>query len=196
MQAGEKLLELIALEPFQEGYQGMGHNDQEALMGNGEAAMQLMGQWAPQVMRDTSTSGESIGDALGFFAFPAVEGGAGGPVDAMGGGNGIVVGKNAPPEAVDFLRYLTSLENQIKLTEIGAIIPVVSGAEAAIADPNMAMVAEAVSAADYYQLYYDQYLPPAVGEAVNDAVQGLFAGTMTPEEVAQAVEAAAAEELD
>ena len=52
-----------------------------------------------------------------------------------------------------------------------------------------------MSAADYYQLYYDQYLPPAVGEAVNDAVQGLFAGIMTPEEVAQAVEAAAAEEL-
>ena len=60
----------------------------------------------------------------------------------------------------------------------------------------MVMVYDAVAAADYFQLYYDQYLPPAVGEAVNDAVQGLFAGTMTPEEVAQAVEAAAAEELD
>jgi len=56
-------------------------------------------------------------------------------------------------------------------------------------------VYEAVSAADYYQLYYDQYLPPAVGEAVNDAVQGLFAGVMTPEEVAQAIEDSAAEEL-
>jgi raffinose/stachyose/melibiose transport system substrate-binding protein len=195
VQAGEKLQELIALEPFQEGYQGMGHNDQEALMGNGEAAMQLMGQWAPNSMKDNSTSGEGLGDKLGFFPFPAVEGGAGGPADAMGGGNGIVVGKNAPPEAVDFLRYLTNLENQSKLAELGVAIPVVKGAEKAIADPNMLMVYEAVSAADYYQLYYDQYLPPAVGEAVNDAVQGLFAGIMTPEEVAQAVEAAAAEEL-
>ena len=164
-------------------------------MGNGEAAMQLMGQWAPNSMKDNSTSGEGLGDKLGFFPFPAVEGGAGGPADAMGGGNGIVVGKNAPPEAVDFLRYLTNLENQSKLAELGVAIPVVKGAEKAIADPNMLMVYEAVSAADYYQLYYDQYLPPAVGEAVNDAVQGLFAGIMTPEEVAQAVEAAAAEEL-
>jgi len=195
VQAGEKLQELIDLEPFQEGYQGMGHNDQEALMGNGEAAMQLMGQWAPNAMKDNSTSGEGLGDKLGFFAFPAVEGGAGGPNDAMGGGNGIVVGKNAPPEAVDFLRYLTNIENQSKLAELGVAIPVVSGAEKAITDPNMVMVYEAVSAAEYYQLYYDQYLPPAVGEAVNDAVQGLFAGVMTPEEVAQAVEDAAAEEL-
>jgi len=196
VQAGEKLLELIALEPFQEGYQGMGHNDQEALVGNAEAAMQLMGQWAPNAMKDHSTSGEGLGDDLGFFAFPAVEGGAGAGTDAMGGGNGIVVGKNAPPEAVDFLRFLTSLENQSLIADLGVAIPVVSGAEKALTDPNMVMVSEGVSAAGYFQLYYDQYLPPAVGEAVNDAVQGLFAGVMTPEEVAQAVEAAAAEELD
>ena len=196
VQAGEKLLELIALEPFQEGYQGMGHNDQEALVGNAEAAMQLMGQWAPNVMKDHSTSGEGLGDDLGFFAFPAVEGGAGAGADAMGGGNGIAVGKNAPPEAVDFLRFLTNLENQSLLADLGVIIPVVNGAEKAVTDPNMVMVYEAVSAAGYFQLYYDQYLPPAVGEAVNDSVQGLFAGVMTPEEVAQAVEAAYAEELE
>jgi raffinose/stachyose/melibiose transport system substrate-binding protein len=183
------------LEPFQDGYQGMGHNDQEAIMGNGEAAMQLMGQWAPNSMKDNSTSGEGLGDKLGFFTFPAVEGGAGGANDAMGGGNGIVVGKNAPPEAIDFLRYLTNLKNQSTLAELGVAIPVVKGAEEAIADPNMRMVFDAVSAADYYQLYYDQYLPPAVAEAVNDSVQGIFAGVMTPEEAAKAIDAAAAEEL-
>ena len=42
--------------------------------------------------------------------------------------------------------------------------------------------------ANYFQLYYDQFLPPAVGGAVNDAVQGLFAGTASPEEVAQTIE--------
>ncbi len=112
VQAGEKLKELIALEPFQEGWQGMNHDDSEAIMGNGQAAMLLMGQWAPEVMRNNSADGKGLGDKLGFFAFPAVEGGAGGATDALGGGNGICVGKNAPPEAVDFLRFLTSTENQ------------------------------------------------------------------------------------
>jgi raffinose/stachyose/melibiose transport system substrate-binding protein len=157
-------------------------------MGNGEAAMMLMGQWAPEVMRVNSDSGEGLGDSLGFFPFPAVEGGAGALTDAMGGGNGIAVGVNAPDEAVDFLRFLTNLDNQIVLTEIGVIIPVVKGAEEYIQDPNMVKVSEAVADAQYFQLYYDQYLPPAVGVVINDSVQGLFAGTMTPEDVGQAVE--------
>jgi raffinose/stachyose/melibiose transport system substrate-binding protein len=197
VQAGEKLQELIALEPFQEGYLGMGYGDQAALVGNGQAAMELMGQWAPGVQAGNSESGEGLPEGvLGFFPFPAVEGGAGGPADAMGGGNGICVGKNASPEAVDFLRFLTNVENQRTLVELGLIVPVVEGAEAAIEDPNMVMVYENLAKAEYFQLYYDQYLPPAVGEAVNDSVQELFAGTMGPEEVAQAVEDAASLELD
>ncbi len=196
VQAGEYLLDLVALDPFEEGFLGLGYGDQSALVGNGEAAMELMGQWAPGTQIGNSASGEGIGDALGFFTFPAVAGGAGGASDAMGGGNGICVGKDAPDEAVDFLRFLTNVENQRTLTEAGFPIPVVAGAEDALTDPNMLMVYEAVAAAEYYQLYYDQYLPPSVGEAVNDSVQGLFAGTMTPEEVAQAIEDAASLELD
>ena len=52
-----------------------------------------------------------------------------------------------------------------------------------------------VANAKYYQLYYDQYLPPAVGQSVNDATQGLFAGTSSPEEVAQTIEESAEFEL-
>jgi len=195
VQAGEKLLELVALEPFQDGFMAATHNDSEAVMGDGQAAMILMGQWAPEVMRVNSSSGEGLGDALGFFPFPAVEGGAGALTDAMGGGNGYAVGVNAPDEAVDFLRFFTSLENQILITETGAIIPVVKGAQEALTNPNMVMVYDAVAAADYFQLYYDQYLPPAVGTALNEAVQGLYAGTMTPEEVAQAVDDSYAMEI-
>ncbi|MBN1120708.1 MAG: extracellular solute-binding protein [Anaerolineae bacterium] len=194
VKAGEDLQDLIALDPFQEGYLGMGHDDSEAIMGDGGGAMMLMGQWAPAVMATTSTSG-GLGDDLGFFTFPAVEGGAGGAYDVLGGGNGIAVGINAEPEAIDFLRYLTSLENQKVLAELGVAIPVVIGAEEALTDPNMIMVSEAVAQADYYQLYYDQFLPPATSEVVNDATQALYAGTMTPEEVAQAIEDAYAEEI-
>jgi raffinose/stachyose/melibiose transport system substrate-binding protein len=196
VQAGEELQKLIDLEPFQDGYLGAGYGDQAGLVGNGEAAMELMGQWAPSVEMGNSESGEGLGDDLGFFTFPAVEGGAGNVNDAMGGGNGFAVGVNAPDEAVEFLQFLTSVENQKTLTEMGVIVPVVKGAEEAIADPNMKMVYDALSRAEYFQLYYDQYLPPAVGEAVNDSVQELFAGTMTPVEVAQAIEEAASFELD
>ena len=78
IEAGEQFQRLIDLEPFQEGFLAAAYNaDQASTMGNGKAAMELMGQWAPGVEEAESESGEGIGDALGWFPFPAVEGGAG-----------------------------------------------------------------------------------------------------------------------
>ena len=107
VEAGKKLQELIALQPFQDGFLGAIHDDMQAAFGNGKAAMEISGQWAPSVQKDKSADGKGIGDNLGFFAFPMVEGGAGDPTDVVGGGNGFALGKNAPPEAVDFVKYLS-----------------------------------------------------------------------------------------
>ena len=54
VEAGEKLQELIALEPFQDGFLGATYGDEATAMGNGKAAMELMGQWAPAVQKDNS----------------------------------------------------------------------------------------------------------------------------------------------
>ncbi len=56
-------------------------------------------------------------------------------------------------------------------------------------------ILEARNGAKYFQLYYDQYLPPAIAQAVLDATQGIFAGTMSPEDAAKAIEEVAATEL-
>jgi len=195
VEAGKKLQELIALEPFQEGFLGATWGDEATLMGNGKAAMDLMGQWAPGAFKDNSVDKQGLGDKAGWFPFPVVEGGAGDPADALGGGNGFVVGKNAPPETVDFLKYISSVDSQRAQAKIGLSVPVVKGAEDALTDPLLKLVQQGAAAAKYFQLYYDQALPPAVGSAVNDAVQGLFAGTLTPEQAAQAIEDVAAQEL-
>ncbi len=196
VKAGEDLQDLIALEPFPEGYLGFSYNDSAATFGNGEAAMELMGQWHQNVQRDSSESGEGVQN-LGWFPFPMVEGGAGNASDVLGGGDGTAVGKDAPEEAIEFLRYLTQAENQIQaLEEVGFGPPTAAGAQSAITDPIQSQILEARNGAAYFQLYYDQFLPPSVGGAVNDAVEQLFAGVVTPEELAQQVEDAAAIELD
>ncbi|MFH1524532.1 MAG: extracellular solute-binding protein [Chloroflexota bacterium] len=195
IQAGEKLQELLALEPFQDGFLGATYGDEATAMGNGTAAMELMGQWAPSVEAANSTDGNGIGDKLGFFPFPMVEGGAGAITDAVGGGNGFAIGKNASPEAVDFVKFMTSPENQAALAAIGVAIPVVKGGEAGLSDPLMVIVQSTFAKAEYFQLYYDQALPPAMGSVINDSTQGLFAGTLTPEQCAQAVEDSAQQEL-
>ena len=193
--AGKKLQELIALEPFQDGFLGATYGDEATAMGNAKAAMELMGQWAPAVEKDNSVDKKGIGDDLGWFPFPMVEGGAGDPGDAVGGGNGFAIGKNAPPEAIDFVKYLTRPESQVQLAEIGVAIPVVKGGEAGLKDPLMITLQKSLAAAKYFQLYYDQALPPAMGSVVNDSTQGIFAGTMSPEQAAQAIEDSAKQEL-
>jgi raffinose/stachyose/melibiose transport system substrate-binding protein len=194
--AGAKLKELVDLQPFQNGFLGAGYGDHQAVMANGKAAMELMGQWAPGANRSVATDVKVYDESLGWFPFPTIEGGKGDPSDALGGGDGFAVGKNAPKEAIDFVRFLTNVENQTAMTKAGFIsVPTVKGAEVALDDPLLKEVQKRAGEAKYYQLYYDQYLPPAVGQAVNDATQGLFAGTSSPEDVAKTIEEAAAAEL-
>src|SRR5512136_1411169 len=89
--AGTKLQELIALEPFQAGFLGASHDEMQGNFGNGKAAMELSGQWAPSV--ESAQAADKVGvKNLGFFSFPAIEGGAGKATDAMGGGNGFALG--------------------------------------------------------------------------------------------------------
>ena len=196
IQAGDYLQQLIDLEPFPEGYLGLGYNDQAALIGNGEAAMELMGQWAPGAHAGNSESGEGLGEDLGFFPFPVIPEGAGNPTDVLGGGDGFAVGVNASDEAVDFLRYLTSADVQARAAEVW-VIPTVAEAESALADNAiLTEVIQARNEAPYFQLYYDQFLPPAVGGAVLDATEALFAGVYSSEEAAQLIEDEASLELD
>jgi raffinose/stachyose/melibiose transport system substrate-binding protein len=194
--AGNALLDLIALEPFPEGHLGLGYGDQETVMGNGQAAMDLMGQWSLDVQRGNSESGEGIGDALGWFPFPAVEGGAGDPADVMGGGDGFAVGANAPDAAVEFLKFITTVENQRAMAEMNLVMPVIVGAGDAVTNPALIQVMAARDNAPYFQLYYDQFLPPAVGGVVNDAVETLFAGTGDAVSAAEMIEESAAFELE
>lgn len=188
VKAARMVSDLAALKPFQDGFLGATYNDEGALMGNGQAAMELMGQWAPNVQNDSSTSKKGIGSKLGCAPFPAVAGGKGKVTEVMGGGNGMAIGKNAPKEAIDFLKFLDNRENNAKYAAIAGIIPTVKGAEAGIKDSNAKLVKSIVDQCTFFQLYPDQFLPPAAGAALNDNVQTLLAGTATPAQACAALQ--------
>ena len=71
VQAGEELQKLIDMEPFQAGFLGATHDEMQATFGNGNAAMELSGQWAPSVEAANSADGVGVAN-LGMFNFPAV----------------------------------------------------------------------------------------------------------------------------
>ena len=190
--AGEQVLALNALDPYQAGFKAADYNAEAAAVGNGKAAMEVMGQWAPSVQMDQSADKKGLGADLGWFPFPTVAGGAGAPTDGVGGGNGIAVGKDAPPEALDFLKFFNSVENATKLNTDNIGLSPVVGTESAIKDPNLQAVLAGRGQATFMQLYLDQATSPAMGQAINDATIALFFGSSDPAKVCQAITDAAA----
>jgi len=187
IQAGQHLKDLVGLKPFQKGFLGAAYSTptgQAATMGNGKAAMELMGQWAPVVEAD---SGKGLGSDLGFFPFPAVEGGKGAITEVFGGGGGHALRKGAPQAAVDFLKFFASEATDLELVKKTNTLPIVPGAEKALSDPNTKAVQAQLKAATGFQLYLDQAYAPAVGQEVNDSVAALIAGSKSPEQVTQSI---------
>ncbi|MEV1076370.1 extracellular solute-binding protein [Micromonospora parva] len=184
--AGDRLKELVDLQPFQKGFLGAAYgtpDGQAAAMGNGGAAMELMGQWAPAVQASSSTSKKGLGDKLGFFPFPTVDGGKGATTEVFGGGNGFAIGKDAPAATTDFLKFLLSADNQRKSAQTGAVLPTVREAATAIPDANGKLLAETLASYTGFQLYLDQAYAPALGSQINDSVAELVAGNKSPAQI-------------
>ena len=99
VQAGEELKKLIDMKPFQDGFLAApwdGAGGEAATVGNGRAAMDLMGQWAPSTFAANTKDGDKVLEDLGWFPFPTVDGGAGQASEQFGGGDGFAFGKDAP----------------------------------------------------------------------------------------------------
>jgi raffinose/stachyose/melibiose transport system substrate-binding protein len=194
VEAGRHLKQLVDLQPFQKGFLNAAYSTptgQAAAVGNGKAAMELMGQWAPSVEAD---SGKGLGNDLGFFPFPAVEGGKGAITEVFGGGGGHALRRGAPQAAVDFLKFWASEATELELVKKTSVLPVLPNAEKAMTDPNLKLVQAQLKAATGFQLYLDQAYAPAVGQEVNDSVAALIAGSKSPEQVAQSITQTAKEE--
>ena len=191
VRAGELMQQLTELEPFQDGY--LAHTNEQAsgMFGDGDAAMYFNGNWLYNIQRVWAEDGKGLSDEqLGFFTFPIVEGGQGAPTDTLGGINGWLVSRDAPDEAVAFLRYLLSPEHETEMAKRGFFIPVVKGADAEMTNPFFKEIAGNIGNSGYHQVFYDQMLGPAVGLVVNDVSADLAAGNTTPEEAARTVQEA------
>jgi raffinose/stachyose/melibiose transport system substrate-binding protein len=192
VEAGKRLRELGALEPFQPGYLTTKHAESSGMFGDGKAAMDLMGQWLLGMQAPNSTSGKGLPEEdIGILSFPIVPGGKGKATDTLGGINGWLVSKSAPPEAIDFLKFFNQEKYAKEAAATAAYIPVVKGAEASFTNPLFKRLASDLAATTYHQNYFDQDLGPAVGRVINDVSVAVAAGEMTPEAGAAAIQDAA-----
>lgn len=193
--AGEDLAELVAAEPFNAGFLATpaqsGPTSASGLLATGKVAMELAGHWEPGVMQGLTEDEQGLGEDTGWFPFPAVDGGAGDPAAALGGGDAWGIAKDAPDVAVDFAAYLVSDEVQKGFAELDMGLPTNPTASQYVADPALASLLEVRDASPFIQLYFDTAFGASVGGAMNDSIALMFASQATPQDIVDATQAAA-----
>jgi multiple sugar transport system substrate-binding protein/raffinose/stachyose/melibiose transport system substrate-binding protein len=195
--AGEDLEEFAGTEPFNEGYltttaqQGAGSS--AGMIANHQAAMELMGAWDPGVIASLTPDQKPLAD-LGWFPFPAVDGGDGDPTAMMGGVDGFTCSAEAPPECADFLNFFMQKEYQEGYAEAFVTLPASKEAQGVVTDPALTDVLASYNDAAYVTVWLDTMFGQNVGNALNAGVVEMLAGDGDAAGIVEAVNAAAAKE--
>ena len=181
--------DLASLNPFQKGFLANTYGESAGTFHDGKTAFHLMGTWDITEGRSDSSDQKGLPDEkLGWFFFPEVKGGKGHANDIFASLDGWLVAKDAPKEAVDFLKVWLGKEVQDKIAEEGLFIPMVKGTADVIKEQFYKQIAQETATSQWIAIAIDQLLGPDTGRVFNDASADIAAGNMTPEQAAKAVE--------
>lgn len=195
IEAGKRLQELVKAGAFAQGYNGLEYDvgASRRLLYSGKAAMEVIGSWTLSTMR--SENAEFL-KQVDFFPFPAIPGGKGSPSAILGS-----VGQNfysissackTPDAAFGLIKTFFDEEAIRARLADNRMVPL-KGLQ--VSDPGLQRIMALINEAPTVQLWYDQELPPQMGELHKDTVQALFGLSMTPEEAAKQMEALAQQML-
>jgi raffinose/stachyose/melibiose transport system substrate-binding protein len=195
VKAGEDLQKVIGTKPFNKGFLSTpaqtGPTSASGLLATGKVAMEMQGHWEPGVMQGLTADKKGLGENTGWFPFPAVTGGQGDQSAALGGGDAWAVAKDAPPAAVDFVKYLLSDEVQKGFAERDMGLPTNPAAGGSVKDPALSGLLKVRDEAPYVQLYFDTAFGQSVGGAMNDEIALMFAGKASPQDIVEKTQQAA-----
>ncbi|MET4638380.1 extracellular solute-binding protein [Mycetocola sp. 2940] len=196
LKAGEEMQALVESEPFNNGFlttaaqQGAGSS--AGLIANHKAAIELMGAWNPGVIADLTPDKKPLAD-LGWFPFPAVDGGDGAEGAMMGGVDGFACSAQAPKEeCTAFLNFFMQKEHQEGYATAFNTLPANQDAQSVVTDPALQSVLEAYNEAPYVSVWLDTLFGQNVGNALNTSVVDMLAGKAGAEDIVSAVNDAAA----
>ncbi|MCS3843639.1 extracellular solute-binding protein [Microbacterium sp. AK031] len=187
-----KIQELVKAGGFQDGF-GTTVADTRAdaaLVHTGKAAMLLQGSWVfSSFVQDAPELVEN--DRIGFFEFPAVEGGKGDPANVVGNpSNYWSLSSGASGEVQEqMITYLNEYVFNEQYTETlldGGGVPPVIGIEDRLADTDhgdfLTFAYNLVQDAPSFTLSWDQALPAAQAQELLTNIDRIFLLEITPDE--------------
>ena len=157
------------------------------LVANHKAAMELMGAWDPGVIASLTPDEQPLAD-LGWFPFPAVDGGDGGAGAMMGGVDGYSCYVDAPKECAEFLEFASQKAQQEAYADAFVTLPANKDAQGVVTDPALQEVLASYNDAPYVSVWLDTLLGQNVGNALNVGVVDLLAGKGDAQGIVDAVE--------
>jgi raffinose/stachyose/melibiose transport system substrate-binding protein len=163
-------------------------NQDAALVYTGKAAMMLQGIWNFPVFQTNSPQFVQ-GGKLGWFSFPAVEGGTGDPANITGNPcnyYSISQAAKSPQNCIAFLKSANLSDNEVKQFIAVGDVPPVQGIESQLANAQngewLQYNYQLVQKAPHYQLSWDQALLPTPAQALLTNLDQLFLKQVTPQQ--------------
>ncbi len=158
---------------------------------NGQAAMYYMGTWAIRDFNDETKN--TLGpDGIGFFSFPAVEGGAGSTGDyIVSFGLLYVFGQSKfDAQVADWAKYVFPKYSDLALSELGSIPCFELTSEPENLQPYTQLVIDEMAKIENTGLWMEYGLAQSVSDVATQNVQLLVLGDITPEEYCAQLDAA------
>ncbi|HZH60738.1 MAG TPA: extracellular solute-binding protein [Metabacillus sp.] len=197
VKAAEEIQNLVGMDAFVKGFNGLSNDEAKGPFMNGQAAMYLMGSWELPNYTTNEDVPQEFRDSIGFFKFPTVEGGKGDINSFVGGpGVGLFVSENSEvkEEAKKFVEFFVQKWGERSVTDAG-VIPATKVDTASVDLPQMYIdVLDELSNASNITLYADVQMSASVAEEHLNMIQALFGEEVTPEEFAKKHEEALASE--
>lgn len=163
-------------------------NQDAALLYTGKAAMLLQGNWNFPVFQTNSPQFIQSGK-LGWFPFPAVEGGTGDPANITGNPcnyYSISSSAKSPQDCITYLKDAVLSDDNIKKLIALGDVPPVQGIESQLASAQnsdwLQYNYQIVQKSPHFQLSWDQALLPQPAQALLTNLDQLFLKQITPQQ--------------
>ncbi|WP_026671886.1 extracellular solute-binding protein [Alkalihalobacterium bogoriense] len=197
IQAAEEIQNLVKLDGFLKGFNGLSNDEAKGPFMNEQAAMYLMGSWELPNYTTNEDVPQEFKDNIGFFKFPPVEGGKGDINSFVGGpGVGLFVSEDSKvkEEAKAFVQFFVEKWGERSVTDAG-VIPATKVDTSSVDLPQMYIdVLNELSNASNITLYADVQMSPTVAQEHLNLIQSLFGEQISPEDYAKKHEEALSSE--